>query len=100
MLTGVDLVKFLIWIIGGGSVVAFSWIMEQLTWFQNLPPEKKRWITFGGSTVLALAAWAVNKYVPAETLAVLAEPFTIIASIFVMVLLNQYAHKVDSDRRF
>lgn len=89
--------QFLVWLIGGGAIIAFSWIMEQIDWFQTLSPKAKRWLMFAGSAAIGLGALAVVTYVPPEVLAQLSPWFTIVAAVFVSVFLNQAAHKYDPD---
>ena len=94
-----DINQFLVYLMGGGAVIAFSWIAEQVKSFQSLESGTKRLIQFGGSTVIGLGAWAVATYVPPEVLAALATPFKIVASIFVLVFLNQVSHVLDPNRQ-
>jgi len=90
--------QFLVWLIGGGSVIALFWLAEQSTWFQGLSVVMKRLVMFGGSAILGLGALAVVTYVPPEVLEQLSPWFSIIAATFVSVFLNQAAHKFDPDR--
>lgn len=90
--------QFMIWLIGGGSVIAFAWIMEQIDWFQSLTPKMKRLVMFGGSAVLGLGALAVITFVPPEVLVQLNPWFMVVTAIFLSVFLNQAAHKYDPDR--
>ena len=38
--------EFLLWLVSGGCVIAASWALEQLDWFQNLTPQQKRYLQF------------------------------------------------------
>jgi len=91
--------EFLLWLVGGGCVVATSWILEQVTWFQNLEPQKKRYLQFGVSALIGLGALAVTQYVPKETLNLLEPYFAVLSSVFGMIFLNQTAHALDPNRK-
>lgn len=95
----VTLDNFLLWLIAGGSVVAVSWILEQVAWFQSLPSKTKQLVQYGASIAVGLAALAIQLYVPADVLDQLEPFFAVIASTFGMVFLNQIAHKVDNNRK-
>ena len=93
-----ELNDFLVWLMAGGSVIAWSWVMEQVAWFQNLSSGQRKWTQYGGSTLIGLAALAVTTYVPVATLDAIAPWFAIIAGIFGMVFINQAAHKINPNR--
>lgn len=89
------LTEFLTWLIAGGSVVAISWIFEEIDWFQSLTPIKRRWLMYSLSTLLALVALWITTSVPAEVLATLEPYFAVIAGVFILVIVNQAAHKLN-----
>lgn len=91
--------EFLLWLVGGGCVVATSWILEQVNWFQNLNSQKKRYVQFGVSAFIGLLALAIVQFVPKETLNMLEPYFSVISSVFGMIFLNQVAHTLDPNRK-
>jgi len=90
-----DINQFLVWISGGGAVVASSWILERLPWYQGLASELKRWIFFGVAAVLGVGAYLVGAFVPVEVLQQLAPYFLVLASAFSYVFLGTAFHRVD-----
>ena len=83
---------FLVYLVGGGAIVVVSWLLEQFQWFKNLAAKSKQLVFFSCSLVVALAAYAVQTYVPALVLAQLAPYFTIIAATFVAIYLGSSFH--------
>lgn len=94
-----NLENFLLWLVAGGSVVAVSWIMEQVAWFQNLSSKQRQWLQYVCASGLGIVALAVQTYVPSETLKVMAPYFGVIAGTFGMVFLNQIAHTLDPRKK-
>jgi hypothetical protein len=91
--------EFLLWLVSGGCVIAASWALEQLDWFQNLTPQQKRYLQFGLSAFLGLGALLVSNFVPQEVLQALEPYFQVLASVFGMIFLNQAAHSLDPNRK-
>jgi hypothetical protein len=91
--------EFLVWLVSGGCVVATSWILEQVTWFQNLTSQQKKYLQFSLSSFIGLTALLVLQFVPQETLQMLEPYFKILSSVFGMIFLNQVAHSLDPNRR-
>lgn len=90
------LTDFLIWLGSAAGATAFlSFVAERLPAFQALSPQAKSYTMLGGSVVIALAAYAVLTYVPAETLAQLAPVFQVVYGVVAAWLANQFAHKAD-----
>lgn len=94
--TAPDLKTFLQWLIGGGgSILAVSWALERMLWFQGLSPEQKDYTIFGLSGAVGCAALAIVTYVPASTLDSIAPYFLILASIFATTFIAKTFHKAD-----
>jgi hypothetical protein len=90
------LAQALQYVVSGGSVVLVamfaSWAAENWLWFQALATAAKQSLMVGVCLVLALGAWAVQKYVPAATLDDLAAPFGIVVVTIAGLLANQSFH--------
>lgn len=89
---------FLVWLAAGGAAIAVSWIAERFAKFQALEATQKKLIQYGASILLAVAAFAVNAYVPKAYLDAAAPYFTIIAGLFGTFFLNQASHSIDPAR--
>lgn len=88
--------EFLTWLAtsaGASGVAAF--LLERLAAFQAQPAERKPWIVYGVSVVIALTAYAVQIYVPADVLAQLQPVFVILAGLTIPFIASQLAHKAD-----
>jgi len=95
-----DIKEFLLWIaVSGGAAVLFSWVAEQVGWFQKQVPKTKWWISMLGSVVLAVGAKLIIDFVPAETLAAIAPYFAIVAAVVVSFVANQVAHALDPNKK-
>lgn len=79
----------------GGASAALSFVAERIPAFGTLPSNTKALIHLGGSLVIALAAYAVLAYVPAETLAQLAPMFQVVYGVAGAWIANQLAHSAD-----
>jgi len=77
---------------GAGSIAAFSWLAEQFPSWHALDSAKKKAYSFYGSASIALSAWAVLKYVPAEIIQAIGEPFAVVSGVFGLVFLGQVFH--------
>jgi len=92
---------FLVLLGGVGVVAAVSWVFEYFAWFQNTEPKKKQLIFFGTCVLIALAAYCIQAFVPAEMLKAIAPFFEIIAVIFSYLFLGEKFHtstKVDKEQ--
>lgn len=91
-----DLMATLTWLAAGGSALAaaalVSFLAEKSTGFQRWPPEAKLALQLGASVLLAVVAFAVVTFVPAEVMAALAPWWRIVFGAIVAVLGNQYFH--------
>jgi hypothetical protein len=90
-----DFGMFLNWLVfGGGSVMAASFLLERIAWFQLQVAETKKYITYAASSLLGIGAYALITYAPAFVAA--AQPyFMVLAGTFVMIFLNNLFHKFD-----
>lgn len=86
--------EFLVWLTGGGVVICLSWLFERIDWYQNLEAKMKRLVFFLSCVLVALGAYAVQVYVPADILSMLAPYFAIVASLFYQILGDTF-HKND-----
>ena len=94
--TAPDLTTFLNWLISGpGSILAVSWLLERMKWFQAMESNAKDYLTFGIAAVVGCAALAMVTYVPASTMAAIAPYFMILSSMFVTVFVMKTFHKAD-----
>ena len=84
--------QFLVWLFGGGAIIVVSWVLEQVPWYQGLQPQVKQFTFFGFSLVVALGAYAVQTYVPADTLTLLAPWFAIASATFIAIYLGSTFH--------
>ena len=92
----IDINSFLQWLIGGGgSIMAVSWILERMAWFQALGSDQKDYVLFTFAAALGCGALAVVTYVPAAILDAVAPFFLIVASIFVLVFIAKTFHMAD-----
>jgi len=91
-----NLQSVITWLITGGAGIlggAFvSFLAEQWPAFGARSKKVKQWAMVGASVVLALAAWAVQKFVPPATLAALAEPFKVVVTAVLALLGTQTYH--------
>ena len=91
---------FLVWLAGGGCVIAASWILGKFVWYNKLVDNIKQLIFFLVAVIFGGGAYAVTQYVSAATLAAIAPYFLIVVSVFSYVFLNKlYTRltKIDSD---
>lgn len=87
---------FLTWLASAaGAAAALSFVAERIPAFTALAPDVKGYAMLIGSALLALAAYAVLAFVPAETLAQLAPWFQVIYGVAAAWIANQVAHKAD-----
>lgn len=92
-----ELTDFLAWLMGGGALIAASWIFERVEWFQNLESKTKELALLITSSVFAIGAFAIQSFVPAEIILQAAPYFVILSGIFSYVFLGKAFHKVDKE---
>jgi hypothetical protein len=90
-----SLSNFLLWMVTGGSVIAVSWLCERWKWFQAQTPDNKKYIQYGASALLGIAALLVQNYVTTAILELMQPYFAVLAAVFGMLFLNQAAHVND-----
>lgn len=93
-----DLIETLAYLSTAGSAVVvamlLSYVAEHSARFQAWTPDAKRATQLGGSVAVALAAYAVVTYVPADTLAALAPWWRVAFVSAIAALGNQAWHKL------
>ena len=88
--------ELLQWLVGsGGTVIAASWILERIAWFQTKSAQFKEWFFFGVVSALWAASYAVVTYVPQTVLAAIQPWFLGISGLFVVVVVGKLFHKAD-----
>lgn len=91
-----DLTQFLTWLASAaGAAAALSFVAERVPAFQQLSADLKGYVMLAGSILLALAAYAVLTFVPADQLAQLAPWFQVLYGVVAAWIANQVAHKAD-----
>lgn len=90
---------FLTWLASaGGAAAALAFVLERVDAWQTLSTNTKSWATLGGTIVVALASYAILRYVPKDVLDTLAPWFQIIAACVTAWLASQAAHAIDPAR--
>lgn len=90
-----DLMNGLVWLMGGGCIMAASWLLERFGWYQALASKIKELVFFLVSLVLGIGAYLVTVYVPATSIEAMTPYFAIIAMVFSYVFLGKGFHLVD-----
>jgi hypothetical protein len=90
---------FLLWLANsGGGAVVVSWVLEQLSWYQNMVAKTKQLVFFGITLLVTVAGFAVVAYVPQVTLDAIAPYFGLVYATFVSIFLGTAFHnttKID-----
>jgi hypothetical protein len=84
------LVSWIIW--SGGALLIASWVLDKIPAFMALQPDPKRYINMAVSVFLALAAYAVITYVPANIFVILDPWFKIVAGVVALYSGQQLVH--------
>jgi hypothetical protein len=84
-----DINNFLVWLTGGGFIIAAAWILGKIPGYVALSETVKQWIFFAVSALLGGGAYAVTQYVAVATLAAIAPYFAIVAIAFGAIFLNK-----------
>jgi hypothetical protein len=87
---------FLIWLAGGGCLIAASWVLAQIPWYVALVERAKQWIFFGLSVVFGGGAYAISQYVAVATLDKIAPYFLIVAFVFTAIFINKAYTKLSA----
>lgn len=90
-----DITQLLVWLVGGGCIIAASWILERIPQYTALNSQLKMWIFFGVSATLGIVAYVIGAFVPVEVIQGMSPYFAIIASVFSYVFLGTAFHRVD-----
>jgi hypothetical protein len=80
---------FLVWLAGGGSIVAASWVLGQIPWYQTLAEKVKQYVFFFIAVLFGGGSFAITQYVSVDVLNSIAPYFLIVAFVFGAVFLNQ-----------
>jgi hypothetical protein len=87
---------FLVWLTGGGALVAASWVLGLFAGYTTLSDKVKQIIFFGLTVVFGGAAFAITQYVPASSLDAIAPYFGIVAFAFISIFVNKSYGKLNS----
>ena len=86
--------EFLVFLFaGGGNVVIGSWVLEKLDWFQSLESKKKEYVFYVVGVVLALVAYSVITFVPAETIEQISPFFAVLYTILTSLIGGDVFHR-------
>jgi len=89
---------FLTFVAGVGVVAAVSWVWEYFGWGADMEPKKKQMLMFLVCVVVALGAYSVNVFVPANILEQVAPFFAVVATVFSYFFLGAGFHSVTKDK--
>jgi hypothetical protein len=84
------LISWIIW--SGGALLIASWVLDKIPAFVAAPPDAKRYINMAVSVFLALTAYAVITYVPADVFTALDPWFKIAAGVIALYSGQQLYH--------
>lgn len=88
--------EFLLWLMSGlGASFVFSYIAERWAWFQDLPADAKKLYSTIGSAVLAILAYVVYTYVPAEVWVLLSPYWQLVVAVVTVNYGTQVFHFYD-----
>lgn len=93
-----SIVEWLLWVASGlGSSAVFSYIAERWDWFQTLKSDTKRLVATVGASVLALTAYAVVTFTPAEFWVLLTPYWQIVVGVIAVNYGTQMFHNYDKE---
>ena len=84
-----DINNFLVWLTGGGFIIAAAWVLGKIPGYVALSESIKQWIFFAVASLLGGGAYAVTQYVPVAVLAAIAPYFAIVAIAFGAIFINK-----------
>ena len=84
-----DINNFLVWLTGGGFIIAAAWLLGKIPGYVALVDNIKQLIFFAVAIIFGCGAYAITQYVPAATLAAFAPYFAIVAIAFGAIFLNK-----------
>lgn len=87
---------FLQWLASGlGANVVVSYLAERWAWFQSLTSEGRKWISAVFTALVAIAAYAVLTYVPADFWVLISPYWQIVVAVAGMYVGTQVFHGLD-----
>lgn len=90
-----DFNQFLVYLMGGGSIIAASWILERWKKYQAQSPENKQYIFFGIASLIGVIAYLTATYVPSEIIVSIVPIFKIVGLNFTYIFLGSVFHTTD-----
>jgi hypothetical protein len=87
---------FLVWLAGGGSLIAASWVLGQFSWYTTLVEKAKQWIFFAIAVLFGGGAYAVTQYVSQTALNAVAPYFLIVSFVFIAIFVNKTYTKISN----
>lgn len=91
-----ELNEFLQWLLtSGGIIIAVSWMVERMAWFQLLNSDKKEWSFFGMTAVVWVLSYLTVNFVPAGVLEAISPYFAGVSGLFITVVVGKLFHKAD-----
>jgi hypothetical protein len=88
-----DFLYWLAW--SGGAAIAAAFVLERIVWFQKQSSGTRSLLVMACSLAIALASFAVLRYVPGDVLKELAIWFQLVYGIVATWIASQVAHKAD-----
>jgi hypothetical protein len=89
------LTDLLVWLSGGGCVIAASWLLERFPKYVALPDNIKELIFFLVAAFFGTGAYAASVYVPVAILSAIGPYFLILSAIFSYVFVGGAFHALD-----
>jgi hypothetical protein len=87
---------FLVWLTGGGFIIATSWVLGQFDWYNMLAEKTRQLVFFAISAVIGGGSYAVVTYVPQETLLSIAPYFLIVSTVFTYIFIDKMYQKLSA----
>ena len=88
--------EFLLWLMSGlGASFVFSYVAERWAWFQSQSVDAKKLYSTVGSAVLAILAYVVYTYVPAEVWVLLSPYWQLVVAVITVNYGTQVFHDYD-----
>jgi len=93
-----EIKEFLVWVASGlGATSVFSYFAERWAWFQKLATDTKKLVSTVSASVLAILAYVIVTYVPAEVWVVLSPYWQIVVGVVVINYGTQVFHSYDKE---
>jgi len=71
--------------------------LERSKWFQELKSDAKEWLFFALASALAIGAYLVQTYVPAEVIQQIQPIANILIGLFSLLFMGKSFHLVDKE---